>query len=430
MKRRGLSTIVGAVFFVIVMASTIYYVTFSMDLIDNLAESITIKQDQNLNRQNEDFKITKVSVDGNEFNLTVTNTGSIPINITRMWAQNITDSFWNQTKYQLNQLISPGQSVPNIGQGTGLIALDSQSYSLKLVTERGNSKNTQVLSTSGQQLEMSLFTSPANPLTQQNVTLLYAVKNNLTEGSIIQSLTPQMTGPTTTGGASVDLKEGPTPTTVEGLAPGEIALFEWTYEVAGNSGDTITFNATVANAAQGNFVTDTSIIDVAVSEGMGQIAMDFSSFESCDLPNKDCTSDSTKWENAWSVDKDSTYIFRLNVTNIGTDNIVVKNNTAIMLMLTETAGTPPTSAIETYFIKADSTTSNEDPGVYIDESKTLTAGGNSEILYFGLEAINVATIRNTHGSSATAAVFLVIFGEIDGDPYSQNLPFQALQIKG
>ncbi len=127
MKRRGLSTIVGATFFVIIMASTIGYVTYSLDLIDDLARQVIVKQDTKINRQNEDFKISKVSVDGaNEFNITVTNTGNIPISITNMWAKNMTDPSWNQTKYQINKFISPGGSVGNIGQGTGLVAMDSE----------------------------------------------------------------------------------------------------------------------------------------------------------------------------------------------------------------------------------------------------------------------------------------------------------------
>jgi len=90
MKRRGLSTVVGAVFFVLVMASTIGYVTYSLDLVDDLARQVDASQDRNLNRQSEEFVISNLGVDNNKFNLTVTNTGSLPINITKMWAKNLT----------------------------------------------------------------------------------------------------------------------------------------------------------------------------------------------------------------------------------------------------------------------------------------------------------------------------------------------------
>ena len=66
-KRRGLSTIVGATFFVIVMASTIGYVSYSMDLVDDLAYQVDAQQDKNLNRQSEDFILADVNIDGGDF---------------------------------------------------------------------------------------------------------------------------------------------------------------------------------------------------------------------------------------------------------------------------------------------------------------------------------------------------------------------------
>jgi len=295
------------------MGSTIGYVTYSMDVIDDLAYQVDVKQDTNLNRQNEDFKITGVKVDGNEFNLTVTNTGTIPINITNMWAKNMTDPLWNQTKYQLNQLISPGQSVANIGQGTGLVAMDSESYSLRLVTDRGNAVTTHLLSATGQPLQMTLFTSPSTPLSKQNVTLLYTVKNNLTAGKIIQSITPQMDPPTTTGGATAVLQSGPTPTSADSLRPGEMAFFEWTYYIEGNKNTKITYNASIANAVKGNFVTDLTQISIppvaqaAINEVLGGVVgiiqMDFASFEFCEFGVVNCETDEPNWVRAWNGTK-------------------------------------------------------------------------------------------------------------------------------
>jgi len=326
MKRRGLSTVVGAVFFVVVMSSTISYVTYSMNLIGNLAESITITQVQDQNRQNEEFKISHVHVDNNEFNLTVTNTGTIPINITRMWAQNMTDPLWNQTNHKLNELVSPGGSVSNIGVGTGLVALNSESYDLQLVTERGNSINTQILSVSGQPLEMILFSNSNSPLSDQEVTLLYAVKNNLTEGSVIRSLVPQM-DITKTGTATAQIQGQVTPASVEGLDPGETAFFQWTYLVTGNNGEKIAFTASLLNGVAGNNVTSTSTIDVApIAESsinevlggqVGILSMNFTSFEACEPAAADCTSDGTGWERAWEVEASTEYLWRVNMTNNG-----------------------------------------------------------------------------------------------------------------
>jgi len=303
-KRRGLSTIVGATFFVIVMGSTIGYVTYSMELVDNLAYQVDALQDKNLNRQSEDFILADVEVVNNEFNLTVTNTGTIPINVTKMWVKNMTDSTWNQTSYPINQVVAPGASLSNVGVGTGLVAMDSESYSLKLLTSRGNALRTQVVSASNQPLEMTLFTTPSSPLSIQNVTLLYSVKNNLTNGAIVKSITPLMST-STTGGAITTIQGTVTPASIQGLNPGEIALFEWTYNVTGTANDRITYNATLTNAVLGNNVTDTVTIDIApVAESainevlggiVGVLSMDFDSFEACDVPNDNSKMNTASW---------------------------------------------------------------------------------------------------------------------------------------
>ena len=458
MKRRGLSTVVGAIFFVLVMASSIGYVSYSIGLIDDLARQVDVKQDTNQNRQNEEFKISEVSVDNNEFNLTVTNTGNIPINITRMWAQNMTDPSWNQTKYQLNQLVSPGQSVTNVGQGTGLVAMDSSSYLLKLVTSRGNSLNTQLLSATSQALEMRLYVTPSSPLAKSNATLLFSVKNNLTEGKIIQSIIPQIDPPTVTGSATAQLMSGPTPASVEGLPPGEMVFFEWEYYVEGDKDDQITYNTTVANAVIGNFVTDTTQIATApvaeesilsiVSGSSGLLFMNFTTFEACDpsLGGPNCKSTgqgANSWDSAWELESGIEYLFRVNITNHGGNDIWLEERTAMIHFPTKDGS----ANINKYpaYIRAPSTPSDENPGHYINWSLNLTAGGISTI-YFGSEdppgGAQEDDIVAQYNQDAIVALMLVIFGREDDEctpgpcngyqasdpPYSQNIPFQAFTL--
>ena len=445
-KRRGLHTIVGAVFFVLVMGSTIGYVTYSMNLVDNLAYQIDAKQDTNLNRQSEEFKIIDVNVVNNEFSLSVKNTGTIPINITKMWVKNMTSPSWNQTSYQLNQLVAPGATINNIGTGTGLIAVDSQSYTLKLLTGRGNALETQVVSTANQALEMNLYTTPLNPLTQQNVTLIYTVKNNLTEGTI-QQLTPVMNPPVTTGTATADLKEGPIPPTVDGLNPGETAFFKWVYEVAGLNNEQVTFESTVTSAAPGNSVSETVTIDIApvaqqsinevIGGQVGVIALDFDSFEFCAVEDVNCETDQPQnWLPAWGGTKNKKYLWRMNVTNSGTESILLDKHTSLfMIDAAETGGTTP----KTFYLKKDSTATNEDPGFYVNYNKSIIAGGESTTLYFGIEQPDSTTLEKTQNTPSTqmVAVSLLIYGYRDqgtigyqasDPPYSQNLSYKALRL--
>jgi len=444
MKRRGLSTVVGAVFFVLVMASAIGYVTYSLGLIDDLARQVDVKQDTTSNRQNEEFIISKVSIDNNEFNLTVTNTGNIPINITRMWAKNMTDPSWNQTKHQINKFISPGGSVSDIGQGTGLVAMDSKSYLLKLVTSRGNSLDTQLLSAASQPLDMKLYVTPSSPISTSDVTLLYTVRNNLTAGKIIQNLTPILANPA--GAATANFVSGPTPASFSSLSPGEMAFFEWTYNIVGNDAQQVTFNATLANAVSGNNATDTlaiivppvsqSSINEVLGGSVGILSMNFTSFEFCDYEAVNCETDTTNWVRAWNGTTNTEYIWRINMTNNGLVDIFLEEKTALLILRAQSVGGGGIARV--MFIMNDSTDSQEDGHLYTDHSKALKVG-ISQVVYFGEDKAGGShTHEATHDDETIYAVNLLIFGHDDTDgsggytladvAYSQNLPFQAFSL--
>ncbi|MFB5638261.1 MAG: hypothetical protein ACE5RF_07605, partial [Nitrosarchaeum sp.] len=141
-KSRGLSTVVGAVFFVIAATTVITYITYSMNSIENFSNSVIVSQSQNVDRGIESIKISKVTFDGGKFNLTVANTGSVPVKITRLWITNQSSSVPSDIKVNVNAIIDPGKEKYNIGQT--VTASSSKNYNLKLVTERGNIATYQV----------------------------------------------------------------------------------------------------------------------------------------------------------------------------------------------------------------------------------------------------------------------------------------------
>lgn len=167
----------------------------------------------------------------------------------------MTDSSWPLQNFTLNEISAPGQISYDVGQNLELYALESQSYDLRLVTARGNLFNFQITSPQDEALEMNLFSTSKSLLTGQNVTLWFGVTNNATDGSVLQLITPQMS-PDVTGGATATYKDGPIPISKESLSAGDTAFFKWIYTVSGSSGDKITFNATVNNAKQGNYVQE------------------------------------------------------------------------------------------------------------------------------------------------------------------------------
>ena len=226
-KRRGLSTVIGMVFLVIVLSSTIGYFTYGVNLIEQLQDQMIIKGIESLNKLKENFEILDIRIDEGKFNLTIKNSGELPINFTRLWVNNVTDNSWPLQNFTVNKVSSPGQVLQNIGQNLNLYALESQSYTLRLITERGTMANVQVSSPQDTTIEMNLFSSPRSVVTTQNVTIWYGVTNNLSDGSILQEITPQIEDPPdTTGSASATYIEGPIPTTKQSLAHGDTAFFK------------------------------------------------------------------------------------------------------------------------------------------------------------------------------------------------------------
>ncbi len=111
-----------------------------MDIISDFAVSVETKQAHDLERNTEEFEVVKVGTANNKFNFTLQNTGNIPVNVTRLWVENTTDSAWDSARFDINTAVAPGATITNVGQNIDLIALNTQSYFMKLVTERGNSQ--------------------------------------------------------------------------------------------------------------------------------------------------------------------------------------------------------------------------------------------------------------------------------------------------
>ena len=172
-------------FFVIILVSAISYFTYSIKMVDKVNDEVIVKGIESVDKIKEDFEIVAATIDNGKFNITIQNTGPLPINFKRLWVNNVTDNTWPLQNFTVNKVASPGQVLNNVGQNLNLYALESQSYSLRLVTERGNQFNVQISSPQDKVLEMNLFVTPRSVLTGQDVTIWYGVTNNLTDGSIL-----------------------------------------------------------------------------------------------------------------------------------------------------------------------------------------------------------------------------------------------------
>ncbi len=85
-----------------------------MNQLTQAAQTVEIKQTADFEKTTEEFTVAKVRNDNNEFNMTISNSGDIPIRLTRLWVENTTDSSWPTAKFDLNVAIPSGGSVINI----------------------------------------------------------------------------------------------------------------------------------------------------------------------------------------------------------------------------------------------------------------------------------------------------------------------------
>lgn len=239
-SRRGLSSVVGMIFAIIAIVTSVSYVTFSLNTLDQYNQSTLDKNQEIINAGQESFQLFSTKFAGGKFNITVANTGNLPINITRMWVQNTSATDWTYA-YTINKMVGPGNLLTNIGQSSPVGANPLYAYNIKLATSRGNSMQFSIGSTNANPLFMQLemvptsVRSPTNSL-PLNVTLLYIVTNNMTSNNALVNLTPQAPNCVKSdGGVIFGTLSGPFPSQYPSLGPGSTAIFKWIYQISNNT---------------------------------------------------------------------------------------------------------------------------------------------------------------------------------------------------
>ncbi|MDH3277580.1 MAG: LamG domain-containing protein [Nitrosopumilus sp.] len=264
-QRRALSTVVGGVFFLIVIITAASYLTSSMNLFEDFSENVIAAEQERENRKKESFEISRLTIANNKINLDVYNSGDIPISFSRLWVQNVTgvDQVY---RFDLNQTVAPGNMVENILQFLPFTALPTESYKMKLVTDRGFTKEFSV-NASTDPLHLQLFALPEEVPTNFKTTILLSVTNNSTQNTIYTNIQPILQ--IVPLGATADLV-GTMPDPHPVLEKGNSAIFEWTYKISGDDGDKIQFNASILNGVPENTISkEVSVKVVEFAEESG-----------------------------------------------------------------------------------------------------------------------------------------------------------------
>ncbi len=249
-QRRALTTVVGGVFFLIVIITAASYLTYSMNLFESFSENVFAADQERENRKKESFDISKLTIENNKINLDIHNSGDIPISLIRLWVENVTgiDEVY---RFDLNSTVTTGNTAKDILQDLPFTALQTQNYKMKLVTDRGTTKEFSV-NASTDPLHLQLFALPEEVPTGFVSTILLSVTNNSTQNTIYTNIQPILNDISL--GALAE-PESSTPGPHPVLEKGETIFFEWTYRISGNDGDKVRFEANILNGFPGNTVT-------------------------------------------------------------------------------------------------------------------------------------------------------------------------------
>ena len=444
-NRRGLSSVVGALFFTVLMIAGFSVLSLALDAQTDIVTTQRIVSDIEIKKQQEQFGIL-ASSDGNDFlNLSINNQGQNPVEISSIWITNKTLPDQPATRYDVNYddaFIPSGFTIDVVSSQT--LQMIPDTYDIKVISSLGTIKQFEFDNNGGGSsgLRVEMITDPPDVIIGQNVTIAMIVTN--TGSETITNVYPDpldVAGPVGTSNTT----SSHTPTSVAALNGGASVMFTWDSQVSGDSDDQLTFTSKArGDGAISNSISDISILRNAAGsnpfggpgEIVGNVIMEFSSFQFCEPAVQDCRSDSPDWTTAWDVNTNTEYLWRVNVANIGPEDILMEQSTSFLMLHAQTAGGGNMPRV--FFIKAPSTTINEDPGAFVNYSQSILKDGTPVMLYFGVTSEGGTSLNNSHTSEGINAAFMLIFGHQDLDesgtltvgdiPYSQNLAYQGLRL--
>ena len=427
-KRRGLTSVVGAVFAIIAIITAIGYVTYSMNLLEKFNQSVLVRTEESIDRGKEDFDIVKASVVNDKLNITVQNSESLPVHLTRLWIENMTASE-SVFKYDIDEVISSGRTVTNVGQNIAFNVDDADSYNIKLVTERGNSQQFTLNSAGSAPLNIQLLALPPTVPSGFKTQLVMTVTNN--GSGTLTNLVPVLSP---VGSPTATCTPDPvSPSGYDTLAPGSTAIFSWAVKVTGTQdGQTCTYRAQLQNGYLNNFaeatITETivTLSSTNYATNAGVLTIDYTSFR---------WAQTNSWKSGWQFPDGNTgfsIILANNNQTTGGYKLWISENTQLFF---QAAG--GTAAPTSFYIvnsvnlnPTGATVSKYTP----DNHQSAANGGGTTTLYFGSKLQGSksqgGTIQDMPDGEYVG--FIVLYGKFainqgdTGTQYAQTIPFVAV----
>lgn len=434
-SRRGLSTVVGTVFSIIALTTTVAYISYSMNTL-NQYNNIVMSQNQQLsNTASERFQLGGVNVVQGKLNMTVVNTGSVPINFTKIWIQNTSATNWirGYTPAPPNDFVPIGGVLKNLGQNIPVYINPVNSYNIKLVTSRGTTQGFTMNSANASPLNVQLMFLPSTVASGFKTKLVMIVTNNST-GTLTNVSPSTLPSPTYTGSGTTSCIAGPiSPASYNTVAPGSTAIFTWDVTVSGYGSDTCTF--TINQPLQNGYlqtvqatatVTVVQLSDSNYAQNAGVISDTYTSFR---------WTQGSSWSPDWSVPSLKTTDFSITITNNnqtgGGYQLWLSKNTQFLLVNTYVPASNKMQATP-YFLVNSTSLSPFLISSYADYSYGIPNQGGTATLYFGADKAGDNVQQPFTLPAGTYFGFVLVYGKFalhstdPGGMYAQAIPFMAV----
>jgi hypothetical protein len=425
--------------------------TAGLNMQNNLGQVVTERTGLEAEQIKERIELRDVKINSNKFNMTLVNTGMLPVKIVRAWVTNTTaPNGWHTQYDNLNYLINPGDSYIGFGQQaplSSLVAKTDKSYEIKVVTERGTITSFKILNGADAKLNVRLIASPPTVndgqqvvitmLVTHNNTLADAVLNIVPGANLSPSITPSGTG-------SATLKSGyPTPAMDSSILRGSTRSYTYVYEVTGQNNTQITFSGGLKNSQSINSTVSVELRTLKITATdyatmAGLLTIDYDSFR---------WAQGTGWNAGWSLLAADKAAFQVNMTNNNvTGTLWISKYTSFVL-------DPIGASSQAYYITNFTRATASDPEIkYLPSTNTTTsqytctegglndfcinvAPGQTKTLYFAAKTPQDTALQVNIGGGRYSGSFL-LFGKFttchtcgsSTSMYGQYLPFMAIEI--
>ena len=268
-NRRGLSSVVGALFFTVLMIAGFSVLSLALDAQTDIVTTQRIVSDIEIKKQQEQFGIFASTNATDHLNVSIDNQGQNPVEISSMWIINNTLPDKPVKRYAINyaDAFVPSGFVSNV-VSTQKLAMTPGQYDIKIISSFGSIQYVELDTIGGGSsgLRAEIITDPPDPVIGKNVTTAMIVTN--TGEVAITNVSPNVLS-TSTSGTGTIITSPPIPSGVATLNSGASVMFTWDSRVTGDSGDVLSFSSSAIGDGPviSNTVSDTSLLRLAGEGG-------------------------------------------------------------------------------------------------------------------------------------------------------------------